>query len=244
MVTAKTTAAIVNGRLQVQIDLQMKGDAPGHPFRGNQWEGGGGPEGSESGRSSVLVEDKSNPWLSGPKAEKIRAAVEGMPDSVKAMVKAAGIKVEYVDSVESELGNRPIAGIHSTQHVNGVCTPDGRVIVGKQIGKFNGMPNKRAPSVAIHEIGHAYRSKYISESETELLGRLFKEEYGKLDAETQRAMSHYVKNGSESFSRLFEHQYGPGGSAGLEGAAFAKAFSKSLSAFKGMVEDAEMEFGY
>jgi hypothetical protein len=41
MVTAKTTAAIVNGRLQVQIDLQMKGDAPGHPFRGNQWTGGG-----------------------------------------------------------------------------------------------------------------------------------------------------------------------------------------------------------
>lgn len=42
MVTAKTTAAIVNGRLQVQIDLQTKGDSPGHPFRGNQWSGGRG----------------------------------------------------------------------------------------------------------------------------------------------------------------------------------------------------------
>lgn len=32
-----------DGRLQVQIDL--KGDLPGHPFRGNQWDGGSGGSG-------------------------------------------------------------------------------------------------------------------------------------------------------------------------------------------------------
>ena len=33
-------SSVVGGRLQVQIDL--KGDLPGHPFRGNQWSGGQG----------------------------------------------------------------------------------------------------------------------------------------------------------------------------------------------------------
>jgi len=34
------SSKVVDGRLQVQIDL--KGDLPGHPFRGNQWGGGSG----------------------------------------------------------------------------------------------------------------------------------------------------------------------------------------------------------
>lgn len=41
MVIVKSSATMVNGRLQVSIDLQTKGDLPGHPFRGNQWDGGG-----------------------------------------------------------------------------------------------------------------------------------------------------------------------------------------------------------
>jgi len=41
MVVAKAHATVVNGRLQVSIDLQTKGDLPGHPFRGNQWSSGG-----------------------------------------------------------------------------------------------------------------------------------------------------------------------------------------------------------
>lgn len=36
------SAKMVDGRLQIQIDLQTKGDFVGHPFRGNQWSGGGG----------------------------------------------------------------------------------------------------------------------------------------------------------------------------------------------------------
>lgn len=38
---AVVSAKIVDGRLKVHVDLQ-KGDLPGHPFRGNQWEGGQG----------------------------------------------------------------------------------------------------------------------------------------------------------------------------------------------------------
>lgn len=36
----RATGLVKDGRLQVRIDL--KGDLPGHPFRGNQWTGSGG----------------------------------------------------------------------------------------------------------------------------------------------------------------------------------------------------------
>ena len=50
-------AKIVGGRLQVHIDLKGgpgSGDTPGHPFRGNQWDGGGGGGSSDSGFDSDM----------------------------------------------------------------------------------------------------------------------------------------------------------------------------------------------
>lgn len=52
----KATSRVVGGRLQVQIDL--KGDLPGHPFRGNQWSGGvGGSEGFPSSSGKLEKHD-------------------------------------------------------------------------------------------------------------------------------------------------------------------------------------------
>jgi len=42
---------IQDGRLQVQVDL--KGDLPGHPFRGNQWSVGGGSRSEEDVKQAV-----------------------------------------------------------------------------------------------------------------------------------------------------------------------------------------------
>jgi len=56
-------AKIVDGKLQVHIDIQdseldLKGDLPGHPFRGNQWSGG---QGSDGGGLSKYHDDKKFP---------------------------------------------------------------------------------------------------------------------------------------------------------------------------------------
>jgi hypothetical protein len=61
----KAEAEVVGGRLQVQIDLQVKGDLPGHPFRGNQWSGGQewGERSEEEGeRLTKELEDFVKPW--------------------------------------------------------------------------------------------------------------------------------------------------------------------------------------
>lgn len=44
---------VVDGRLQVHIDLQIKGDLTGHPFRGNQWTVGGGSRSVEEVKQAI-----------------------------------------------------------------------------------------------------------------------------------------------------------------------------------------------
>lgn len=50
---------VERGRLQVHVDLQTKGDAPGHPFRGNQFSGGGSQPMAPGIRGRVEVLDKN-----------------------------------------------------------------------------------------------------------------------------------------------------------------------------------------
>lgn len=47
------SAKMVGGRLQIEIDL--KGDLPGHEFHGNQWDGGGVPEQQMSQRTKSEI---------------------------------------------------------------------------------------------------------------------------------------------------------------------------------------------
>lgn len=51
----KAISRVVGGRLQVQIDL--KGDLPGHPFRGNQWSGGNTDSSGNFPSSGGSIED-------------------------------------------------------------------------------------------------------------------------------------------------------------------------------------------
>lgn len=51
---------VVDGRLQVQIDLQTKGDLPGHPFRGNQWTGGGEAVGRGDNRMITVARSEND----------------------------------------------------------------------------------------------------------------------------------------------------------------------------------------
>lgn len=43
-------------RLAAQVAIELKGDAPGHPFRGNQWDGGSGGSGDSNDRINSVVD--------------------------------------------------------------------------------------------------------------------------------------------------------------------------------------------
>lgn len=71
---------LVGGRLQVEIDL--KGDLPGHPFRGNQWSGGGASGNPFSDdESEYSAEEKSR--LIGLRNDALEEMKSADPKSLK-----------------------------------------------------------------------------------------------------------------------------------------------------------------
>lgn len=59
MKVISASSKAVGGRLQVEINL--KGDLPGHPFRGNQWEGGEGGQGGKTELENRIRHELSDP---------------------------------------------------------------------------------------------------------------------------------------------------------------------------------------
>jgi hypothetical protein len=61
-------------RLAEQILISLKGDGPGHPFRGNQYEGGGG--GGSSGEESSGSGSSGSSGTKAPPPPKVSASHE------------------------------------------------------------------------------------------------------------------------------------------------------------------------
>lgn len=89
---ANVSAAIVDGRLKVHVDLQ-KGDLPGHPFRGNQWSVGGG---------GVSVDPKR---IDGLSLEENRAEMRGLVEKYRSddvYRQASDVVAMYSSSSQSQ----------------------------------------------------------------------------------------------------------------------------------------------
>lgn len=87
-------------RLAAQIAIEIKGDAPGHPFRGNQWEGG-------RGGSSI---ERKQPLITGDNDLSRRAnkIIDQLPDALVPPYKS--MVVEKRPGISGASNNKIIIG--------------------------------------------------------------------------------------------------------------------------------------
>lgn len=90
----KATSRVVGGQLQVQIDL--KGDLPGHPFRGNQWEGGAGGEHGAAVSGEMPEEKPAGLFGSTQVAGVAAAQVHAVLDDLTTRFPRIGKMIEHV----------------------------------------------------------------------------------------------------------------------------------------------------
>jgi len=129
---------IEDGRLQVHVDL--KGDLPGHPFRGNQWSGGGVG-------SSVIdgLDVESGTWGQAI-GERVRMDVDtGYPESGK-MPKSVQKLVEFWESREN-------ANAGGQQYKQNIIPVNDRKLTSEELSKIDdGKGRKNRTSVDIDDL--------------------------------------------------------------------------------------------
>jgi hypothetical protein len=166
----RISAEIIDGRLKVQVDLvdgdlEEKGDKPGHPFRGNQWEGGGSGQVSSSGLRGKDEQEKTAAVSSAIQrvagvAERVVPGLGDAPLSIKlsgakSFKSATG---EYVGHYDQETGVVRVAA-------------GGLPATSEKLNRGEISLASSVADVAVHEYAHHVLTNMV-ETKTGDVGRL------------------------------------------------------------------------